>query len=83
MTNENKLLGADAAAVATARSAEPEGTGKHTPGPWKAGDAAPDYHVSAYRLAMHVLQSEMYRADPNTKVLVDDVLAIHVKAEGQ
>jgi Pyruvate/2-oxoacid:ferredoxin oxidoreductase delta subunit len=28
-------LGADAAANVTARSAEPQVTGKHTPGPWK------------------------------------------------
>lgn len=32
----DKPLGADAAAVETARSAGPVGTGKHTPGPWYA-----------------------------------------------
>lgn len=36
MNNDKKDLGADAAAVEGARSAEPQNTGKHTPGPWKA-----------------------------------------------
>ena len=34
--NDERISGADAAAVETARSAEPHVTGKHTPGPWSA-----------------------------------------------
>jgi hypothetical protein len=45
--------------------------------------AAPDYHERAYHLAMYVLQSSAYRDDAEFKQLVDDVLAIHAKAEGR
>ena len=46
MSNDN-ALGANAAAVDRARSAEPDVTGKHTPGPWKVVLDGPHVEVRA------------------------------------
>jgi hypothetical protein len=45
--------------------------------------AAPDYHDHAHHLAMLVLQSPLYASDPDVREQVDNVLAIHAKAEGR
>jgi hypothetical protein len=45
--------------------------------------AAPDYHEHAYHLAMLVLQSQLYLSDPDVRDQVDNVLAIHQKANGR
>ena len=44
--------------------------------------AAPDYHDDAYILALLVLQSDSYK-DPDIRDSVDNVLAIHKRAEGR
>ena len=44
--------------------------------------ASPDYHEEAHKLAMLVLQSDLYSSDPDVRDSVDNVLAIHAKARG-
>jgi len=43
---------------------------------------APDYHEHAYNLAMLILQSNLYQ-NPEVKLEVDNVLAIHAKVKGR
>ena len=44
---------------------------------------APDYHEHAYNLAMLILQSTLYQSNPEVKLEVDNVLAIHAKVKGR
>jgi len=45
--------------------------------PIRLVNSGPYYHEPSHRLAMLVLQSELYQKDPEVRKAVDDVLAVY------
>lgn len=43
----------------------------------KLMNSGPYYHEPAHKLAMLVLQSELYAKDPDVRDAVDDILAVY------